>query len=202
MRLVASVQLLSVDLQHEFASPGGRLFPPRDCVAFLTDVVFPAARLRRWPVHEIVADYRDPTKPPSGWHCPPGEWAGTSLVPPDLVAGESWVKAAPSPAWTRAGAGDPPAEPGPVRPDPHGFTEWLGRAVGPPGAAGAVVVVGLMLEVCVLATLQELTFRGYQPKVLLEGVDTYSGDLAEKQALAEVLFPFWGATLRWEDLGA
>lgn len=57
---MASIQLLSVDLQQEFATPGGRPFQPRGCVSFLTDVVFPGARANRWRVHKISADYREP----------------------------------------------------------------------------------------------------------------------------------------------
>lgn len=199
---MSSVELLSVDLQHEFASPGGGLYRPRSCVPFLTEVVFPAAGAKQWRVHEIVSDYRDPAKPSTDWHCAPGRWAGESLVPRDLLVGQPWVKATPSPAWTRSGAGDELADPGSAEPDPHRFTEWLERTIGRPDPERTVVVIGLMLEVCVLSTLQELTFRGYHPSVLLEGVDTYSGDQAEKQDLANALFPFWGTAIRWQQLSA
>lgn len=193
-----SVRLLSVDLQHEFALPGGRLFRPRSCVAFLTDVVFPAAKTRRWPLYEIVSDYRDPARTSDEWSCAPGSWAARSLVPQDLLAGRPWVKAAPSPGWTRPG--DVSDEPGQARPDPAAFTDWLMRTVGPPDPDRMIVVVGLMLEVCVLSTLQELHYRGYRPKILFEGVDTYSGDLGQKQALFDALFPFWGTPLLWKEL--
>ncbi|WP_373288901.1 hypothetical protein [Microlunatus endophyticus] len=121
-------------------------------------------------------------------------------MPSDLLVSEPWVKATPSPAWTRSGAGDEHVEPGPAEPDPDGFTAWLDRTIGRPDPERTVVVVGLMLEVCVLSTLQELTFRGYRPSVLLEGVDTHSGDQAEKLQLADTLFPFWGTPVRWHQL--
>jgi hypothetical protein len=73
--------VLSVDLQHEFASPQGRLYRRRGCVPFLLDTVFPAAMARQWPIHQILADYRDPSRPTSTWRCAPGTWAGTSLLP-------------------------------------------------------------------------------------------------------------------------
>ena len=196
------VELLSVDLQHEFASPGGGLYRPRGCVPFLTELVFPTARARQWRVHEIVSDYRVPAKPSTQWHCGPGRWAGESLVPRDLLASEPWIKATPSPAWTRSGAGDEHAEPGPAEPDPNGFAEWLIQAIGRPDPERTVVVVGLMLGVCVLSTLQELTFRGYRPSVLVEGVDTHSGDEVEKQQLMNSLFPFWGTPVHWQQLNA
>lgn len=151
-------------------------------------------------MHEIVADYRDPAEPSDEWSCAPGSWAATSLVPRDLLAGEPWVKATPSPAWTRPGGGDSSAVPGQARLDSDAFTDWLTRTVGPPDPDQAVVVVGLMLGVCVLSTLQELYYRGYRPKVLFEGVDTYSGDLAQKQAVFDALFPFWATPLRWNEL--
>lgn len=60
--------------------------------------------------------------------------------------------------------------------------------------------MGLALEVCVLSTLQELKYRGYQVKVLHEGVDTYSGGVEQKQLLFETLFPFWGEAFSWAQL--
>jgi nicotinamidase-related amidase len=63
-----------------------------------------------------------------------------------------------------------------------------------------IIVVGLMFEICVLSTLQELKYRGYRAKVLVEGVDTYSGDREQKQVLCETLFPFWGQAVTWEEV--
>jgi nicotinamidase-related amidase len=182
--------LLSVDLQNEFARAGGRLFRPRHCVPFLTDVVFPTAKSRQWPVYEIVSDYRDPAKPLQDCSCVPGTWGAESLVPRDLLAGEPWVKSAPSPAWTQlCGA------------DPSGLSAWLLATLGPPCAELEVVVVGLMLEVCVLSTLQELKYRGYPLKILYDGVDTYSGNPDQKKALFDALFPFWATPVHWDELG-
>lgn len=42
--------------------------------------------------------------------------------------------------------------------------------------------------------------RGYRPQVLVEGVDTFNGDLNQKQALSDALFPFWANTIRWDEL--
>lgn len=195
-----TVQLLSVDLQHEFASPQGRLFRRRACVPFLLDTVFPTAQARHWPIHQILADYRDPRRPADTWHCAPGTWAGASLVPVDAGTSAPWYKATPSPAWTRDGAGQADTQPGPSRPDPNGFSAWLHATIGTSDSRPLVVVVGLMLEVCVLSTLQELSPRGYQPHVLLEGVDTVTGDQHQKQELCNALFPFWGTAIHWDEL--
>lgn len=195
-----TVHVLSVDLQHEFASPQGRLYRRRDCVPFLLETVFPTAMARQWPIHQILADYRDPSRPASTWHCAPGTWAGTSLLPVAAGASRPWYKAAPSPAWTRDGAGRVDAAPGPAQPDPDGFSRWLHAAIGPAGSGSLIVVVGLILEVCVLSTLQELSLRGYRAHVLLDGVDTFTGDVLQKQALCDALFPFWGIAINWDDL--
>lgn len=64
-----TIHLLSVDLQHEFASPQGRLYRPRACVPFLLDTVIPTAMASGWPIHQILADYRDPSRGPDTWHC-------------------------------------------------------------------------------------------------------------------------------------
>lgn len=195
-----SVHLLCVDLQNEFASPGGRLHRPRPCIPFLMDVVFPTARLRGWSVHEIRADYRDPAKTQEEWTCAPGSWAGTSLIPSDLLSTQPWFKATTSPAWIRHGGGEQDTPPGQARPAPEAFTRWLRAAVGPPRQEAAIVVVGLMLKVCVLSTIQELTYRAYRPHVLLEGVDTFAGTSQQKEHLADGLFPFWATPLTWEKL--
>jgi nicotinamidase-related amidase len=57
-----------------------------------------------------------------------------------------------------------------------------------------------MLEICVLSTLQELKYRGYRVKVLVEGVDTFSGDVEQKRLFCATLFPFWGKAITWSDL--
>jgi hypothetical protein len=45
---------------------------------------------------------------------------------------------------------------GPARRDPDGFSRWLHATIGPPNSRSLIVAVGLMLEVYVLSTLQEL----------------------------------------------
>ncbi len=92
------------------------------------------------------------------------------------------------------------AQPGAPYPAPHAFSEWLSAVIGPPTQKAEIVIVGLMLEICVLATLQELYHRGYRAKVLFEGVDTYAGSVEQKQVLFETLFPFWGQALDWRAL--
>jgi nicotinamidase-related amidase len=195
-----TVHFLSVDLQNEFTSEGGALYRPRACVPFLRDTFFPFVHARSYTIAEIISDYRA-TEPGSGAStCVPGTWGYQSLVPADLRHPSVWVKAEPSPAWTRAGAGHAEQLPGVPYPAPDAFGTWLAATIGPPTAHQEIILVGLMLEICVLSTLQELKYRGYRAQVLFEGVDTFSGGVAQKQVLFETLFPFWGQGVRWQDV--
>lgn len=104
-----------------------------------------------------------------------------------------------SPTWVRDGGGHEDLLPGPARPDPLGFTDWLSATIGPPSHERPVVLVGLMLEVCVLATLTELSLRGYPTRVLIEGVDTADGDQRRKRELLSTLASFWGPPVTWNE---
>ena len=96
------------------------------------------------------------------------------------------MKASIAPTWVRNG-GPADAVSGPVRPDPTGFATWLDAAIGPPDRNEPVVIMGLVLEVCVLATLIEIRLRGYSAVVLIEGVDTYDGDRQRKLEFLDTL---------------
>ena len=78
--------------------------------------------------------------------------------------------------------------------------ESLDATIGPPSNEEQIILFGVMLEICVLCTLQELRYRGYRTGVLFEGVDTYSGDTAQKRLLCETLFPFWGEAIYWQEI--
>ena len=57
-----SYELLCVDLQNDFASPGGIFYNYRESVRFVTDELFPFLEERGVGVSEIVSDYRQPRK--------------------------------------------------------------------------------------------------------------------------------------------
>ncbi|SDS67021.1 hypothetical protein [Actinopolymorpha singaporensis] len=107
------------------------------------------------------------------------------------------MKASIAPTWVRDGGGRAEAIPGPARPDPAGFATWLDTTIGPPDRSGPVVIMGLVLEVCVLAALTEIRLRGYSASVLLEGVDTYDGDQRRKHDFLDTLAGFWGQPVTW-----
>lgn len=88
---------------------------------------------------------------------------------------------------------------GPPRNDPNGFGRWLETALGPADQSGPVVIIGLVLEVCVLATMIEIKLRGYPTALLVEGVDTYDGDAERKRVFLDTLSGFWGPPVSWAD---
>ncbi len=195
-----AIQLLSVDLQNEFSTEGGALYRPRPCVPFITNTVIPFVRERGSRIAEIISDYRATEPGATTSSCVPGQWGYHSLIPPDVKHPSVWVKAEPSPAWIREGAGQADKRPGVPYPAPDAFNAWLTATIGAPTPEREIVLIGLMLEICVLSTLQELHYRGYRVKVLFEGVDTYVGNQQHKQALFDTLFPFWGEAISWADM--
>jgi nicotinamidase-related amidase len=193
------MRLVSVDFQNDFVSPGGVHYRGQPCVRFVTDTVVPFARTHGIAVAEIVSDYRSPGGEDADTTCVPGRWGFDSAIPADVKPAAPWVKASVAPTWVRDGGGRADAVPGPARPDPAGFAAWLDATIGPPDAEVPVVLLGLVLEVCVLATLVELRLRGYPAVVLTEGVDTYDGDQRRKRDFLDTLGTFWGQPITWAE---
>jgi nicotinamidase-related amidase len=195
-----TTNIIAVDLQNDFCTEGGVHYHPRPSVPFIKETFLPFVRERSYRVAEIISDYRKTERGAKSSTCVPGQWGFESIIPSDVKHPSVWVKAAPSPAWTRAGAGQENQPPGEPYPNPDAFSAWLRRVIGAPSTQQEIILIGLVLEVCVLSTLQELKLRGYQVKVLFEGVDTYSGNVEQKQLLFETLFPFWGEGVSWTEM--
>ena len=196
------MRLISVDFQHDFVSPGGVHYRGQSCVGFVTGTVVPFARAHGIEVAEIISDYRSPGGDDADATCVPGQWGYESAIPADVKPNPPWVKASIAPTWVRDGGGRADAIPGPARSDPTGFATWLDAAIGPPDRGGPVVIMGLVLEVCVLATLIEVRLRGYPAVVLIEGVDTYEGDRRRKLEFLDTLAGFWGQPVTWSQCTA
>lgn len=195
-----AVIFLSVDLQNDFAAEGGAHYCRRSCVPFIREELVPFVRERKYRLAEIISDYRTSGQGDGPSVCAPGSWGYESIIPADIKHPSVWVKSAPSPAWIREGAGKADCPPGEPYHAPDEIGRWLSEAVGPPSAGHEIVLIGLVLEVCVISTLQELHYRGYRAGVLFEGVDTGSGLVEQKTVLFETLFPFWGTPVYWDDL--
>jgi hypothetical protein len=100
-----AAHIIAVDLQNDFCSEGGVHYRPRSCVPFIKERLFPFVRERGYCIAEIISDYRKTEPGTKSSTCVPGQWGFESIIPSDLKHPTVWVKATPSPAWTRAGAG-------------------------------------------------------------------------------------------------
>ncbi len=105
-----------------------------------------------------------------------------------------------SPIWVRENGGVAATPPGEPYQDPMGFTNWLVTVVGLPQENHIIVLIGLTLDCCVLCTAQELFFRGYQVRFLVEAVDSYNGSSEEKQSLFNTPLANWGKAVSWQNI--
>lgn len=114
-----------------------------------------------------------------------------------------------SPDWVRENMGNPNKAPGNPYQDANTFSQWLEKTVGKPNNEDEVVLIGLTLDCCVLCTAQQLYFRGYKVRILMEGVDVYDIEAAQKNIKDKVdykdfLFStthgMWSKPIIWEEL--
>ncbi len=191
-------KLLSIDLQNDFATEGGRNYKVRPSVNFVKETLIPFLKEKNIKIAEIISDYRAPRPGDRGVTCEPGTWGYESIVTKELVSSQ-WIKCMNSPIWVRDNIGDPNKEPGLQYQDTVHFDEWVLQSFGNPGES-TPVLFGLTIDCCVLSTLQELSWRGYKPLVLKEGVDHYDGTEESKRAILESPIPNWGKVNEWSDL--
>lgn len=189
---------IAVDLQNDFTSEGGLHYTPKASISFLKNTLFPYFQEKNIKINEIISDYRQPRPGDRDESCKPEEWGGESIVPRDIIK-SVWFKTMNSPIWVRENIGNPDKEPGLPYQDAKGFGQWLEDNIGKPGKA-TPVLFGLTIDCCVLSTLQELSWRGYYPMVLKEGVDHYSGKLEDRDKILETPVPNWAEVISWEEL--
>ena len=194
------VKLISIDLQNDFASDGGSFYSHRPCVDFIKKTMVDFLMEHDIRVAEIKSDYRQPRRGDPRDMCRPGEWGFESVLPGEVIDGDRWIKSMNSPIWVRKGGGDPEADPGEPYQDAEGFGEWLKRNVGTPKET-IVVLFGLTLNSCVLCSAQELTWRGFDVRILFEGTDTRSGIKKEKEkTITSPPISYWSSPVVWQDL--
>jgi nicotinamidase-related amidase len=106
-----------------------------------------------------------------------------------------------SPIWVREGIGEENTQPGIPYQDPAQFTKWLERTIGQPGDVDFVTLVGLTIDLCVFCTAQELSWRGYDIKILEEGTDAVNGNEEYKmQLLTKSPVLNWASVINWSEL--
>jgi nicotinamidase-related amidase len=194
-----SIKIVCVDFQKDFTSPLGVCYRPRPCVSFIKSDIIPYFREHELKIAEIVSDYRLPRPGDEFECCVPGTSGYESEIPQEIKNDSIWVKSMNSPVWTRENAGQADKVPGLPYPNPQAFLEWLYRTIGRPSETRAVVLIGLTMDCCVLCTGQELRYRAYPVKFLIEGVDTFRGDQTEKASLLKSPASNWGQAINWQE---
>jgi len=190
---------IAVDIQNEFASEGGRYYTPKKSVKFLKHTLFPFFEKNNMRISEIISDYRSPRPGGRESCCRPGEWGYESLIPSGLKKNPVWIKCMHSPVWIRKKAEYKKGKPGMPAQNPQKFTEWLLKTAGGPDSV-IPVVIGLTIDCCVLSTVQELSWRGYNPVVLKEGVDADTGKTADRDRVLGLVIKNWAKVMSWGEL--
>lgn len=192
---VQPIHFLAVDYQNDFAGPQGRWYKPRPCHTFIEEIFCPALCDYGKQLSEIISDYRLPRPSETIEYCVPGTVGYESRLPDDIKTQNRWIKSMNSPVWVRNNDDKPYS-------DPSAFSSWLEKEIGNPTSAGEVVIFGLTLDCCVLCLAQELYFRGYKARYLVEAVDTYNGSSSEKEAMLRTPLPMWGVPISWDEVKA
>lgn len=193
-----TIEFICVDLQNEFATEGGKFYTYKPSVDFLKQVMFPYFSSHNIKVNEIVSDYRQPRPGDGGDGCHPGDWGYESILPSELRK-SLWVKSMNSPIWIRENGGDENNPPGLPYPDSEKFGDWIGKNIGKPENV-SVVIFGLTIDCCVLSTVQEFRWRGYEPIIIKEAVDHASGSLEDRDVVLEkTALRWWAKAVSWEE---
>lgn len=168
-----AISIISVDYQNDFCTEGGKFYKPRPCHLFIQDVFVPFLIDHNIKIGEILCDYRLPRPTELEEWCVPGTWGFLSAIDAKVKLPNVWIKGMHSPEWIRKDGGLPYQDPG-------AFNCWLQSTIGTPIQAGVVILLGLTLDVCVLCVAQQLSFRGYDVRILKEASDIYDlDDVAE-----------------------
>ncbi len=191
-------EFVAVDIQNEFASKGGKFYTPKPSVSFIQKKLFPYLLKKDIKINEIISDYRQPRPGDSGDGCYPGSWGYESIIPKELQK-SLWVKSMNSPIWMRKNAGKINLKPGLPYADSKAFGKWIDKNIGKPGKV-VPVIFGLTIDCCVLSTIAEFRWRGFEPIVIIEAVDHASGKEKDKKAVLEKTgIRWWARVMSWEE---
>lgn len=173
-------KFLCVDFQNEFVDRNGKWFNGGKSIEFIKNELIPFLIKKQIKISEIISDYRPPRNKDSGVGCIPGEFGYQSALPNEIKENQAWIKCMNSPLWTRNNIGDKNKQAGLPFQDTIGFDRWLKMQFGEPNHSFTIILFGLTLDCCVLATAQELYWRGYNVKILLEATDVMPNKNQEK----------------------
>ena len=165
------IEFICVDFQKDFVDEQGRSFIHGTSVSFVKNTLIPFLCQRNLLINEITSDYRLPRLGRKTESCAPGTAGFESEIPAELKKGVPWIKCMHSPIWTRKNIGNPLKVAGNPYQDPKAFERWLLSSIGDPGNDKIIILFGETMDCCILATAQELYFRGYKVKVLYEACD-------------------------------
>ncbi len=164
-------KFLCVDFQNEFASKNGKWYNGGKSIDFINQTLSPYLAKKSLRVDEIISDYRPPRNKDSGIGCIPGEFGYQSALPDEIRNNDPWIKCMNSPVWTRKNIGNKFKKPGLPYQNTRAFNNWLKSKFGEPNNNLTIILFGLTLDCCVLATAQELYWHGYNFKILVEATD-------------------------------
>jgi nicotinamidase-related amidase len=110
-----------------------------------------------------------------------------------------WVKCMNSPIWIRKNGGNSKKKPGLPFADSKKFSKWIKKNIGNREDT-TPVIFGLTIDCCVLSTVQEFRWRGFNPIIIREAVDHASGKIEDRDIVLEkTALRWWGKTMNWED---
>jgi len=188
---------IAVDIQNDFATKGGKFYTPKPSIIFLKKKIFPFLKKNHIKINEIISDYRQPRPGDAGEGCIPGKKGYESLVPNNLKK-SLWIKCMNSPIWIRKNIGAIDKKPGLPYPDSKKFGKWIEKNIGQPNDV-IPVIFGLTIDCCVLCVVQEFRWRGFNPIVIKEAVDTSNGNLKDRDLVLEkTALCWWGKTVSWD----
>lgn len=196
-------KFLSVDFQNEFADEKGQWYNGGKSIDFVKNQLIPFFRKNNIKTYEIISDYRSPRLADSGIGCIPGEFGFESILPNDVKEKDVWIKCMNSPIWVRDYGGIKDKTPGQPYQDTKAFDFWLKRKFGEPIDNLVIILFGLTLDCCVLATAQELRWHGYNVKILIEATDVMPNknqDEIKKQITNGEVLNHWLKFIGFDDL--
>ena len=190
-----NVKFICVDFQKEFSDEKGQWVNHGASVQFIKNILIKDFRDRKIKVNEIISDYRQPRPGDSGNGCIPGTSGYESDIPNDIKNPNQWIKCMNSPIWIRDNIGNPNLNPGIPYQDSIKFGEWLEKYIGKYYEVDLVILFGLTMDCCVMCTAQELTWRGYNVKILFEATDPMNNVKNYKEQLSSN-----SPILNWADI--